>query len=118
MMELNPNGHDDSDGKVRLQEAIAAAFDKSAPNGNRLGGVINLSTGHAAKGLEWRTVYIVEPSNMMLRNVIARGGLAAEDETHVRHVMISRARHRLLYLRDAFFNKAGGGIAGLFDVQR
>ena len=42
--------------------------------------------------------------------------LAAEDEANVKHVMVSRAKTRLIYLRDVFFvSKKSGGLAALFD---
>jgi hypothetical protein len=78
-----------------LTAHIYNAFD----NGNARGGfdTVTLATAHAAKGLEWGAVYIVEPSNMMLARILAEGGIAAEDETHIKHVMVSRARNRLIY---------------------
>ena len=59
-------------------------------------GIVQLATGHASKGSERDTVYILEPSSMMLESNLRQGGLAAEDEKHVKHVMVSRARRRLV----------------------
>lgn len=35
---------------------------------------------------------------MMMQKIVERGGLAAEDEAHVKHVMVSRPRTRLVYI--------------------
>jgi hypothetical protein len=106
-----------STGRDVLTAHIYNTFD----NGNARGGfaTVTLATAHAAKGLEWGTVYIVEPSNMMLSRILAEGGIAAEDETHIKHVMISRARNRLIYLQDVFFNtkQQASGTGALFQKR-
>ena len=90
----------------------------SASEGNPRTTVIDLATGHAAKGLEWRTTLILEPASMMLKKVVDQGGLAAEDEGHVKHVLVSRAKHRLIFMRDVFFNTKSSGVSELFAPSK
>jgi superfamily I DNA/RNA helicase len=81
------------------------------------GNIPILATGHQSKGLEWNTVAILEPSSMMLTKIVDRGGAAAEDEANLKHVMVSRARDRLVYLQDCFYDKKSPGVSALFIAE-
>jgi len=79
-VKLTRNDHDSPQGRDLLTSRIGALFvgtDDDPAN------IPTLGTGHQSKGLEWETVYILEPALMMLQKIVERGGLAAEDEAHV-----------------------------------
>lgn len=69
-------------------------------------GPIQLLSGHKAKGLEWDTVYHLDPHR--IPSPYAKEGEALEQEHNVRFVIESRARHSLYFVRlDQF---AGGDL--------
>ena len=101
-------------GRAKLIERIEELFGGAE---NPAGNIPEIGTGHQAKGLQWRTVMILEPATMMLRTVLARGGLNAEDEAHLKHVLVSRACYRLFFLLDVFFTNRIPGVGALFHRQ-
>lgn len=68
-------------------------------------GPIQLLSGHKAKGLEWDTVYHLDPHR--IPSPYSRDGEALEQELNVRYVIETRAKVALYFVRLEDFN---GGI--------
>ena len=113
-VKLTRNDHDSPQGRDLLTSRIGALFVGTYDDPAN---IPTLGTGHQSKGLEWETVYILEPASMMLQKIVERGGLAAEDKAHVKHVMVSRPRTRLVYLKDVFFADPRPGVS-MWPVPR
>jgi superfamily I DNA/RNA helicase len=59
-----------------------------------------LSTVHRAKGLEWDTVYLLQPGDLPLRHIMEWGsGKDRRQERNVQYVAYTRARQKLVFLR-------------------
>ena len=85
-----------SDAAIALAEHIFAAR-----------GAVQLLSGHKAKGLEWDTVYHLDP--FRVPTPYAKAGEALEQELNVRYVIETRAKHgALLHHLDGF---TGGELA-------
>jgi DNA helicase-2/ATP-dependent DNA helicase PcrA len=56
---------------------------------------VTLSTFHRAKGLEWRTVFVVGVSDGLVPLVTARAGAARAEERRLFYVALSRAEEQL-----------------------
>jgi DNA helicase II / ATP-dependent DNA helicase PcrA len=64
-------------------------------------GPIQLLSGHKAKGLEWDTVYHLDPQR--IPSPYAKEGEALEQELNVRYVIETRAKRSLFFVRLADF---------------
>lgn len=68
---------------------------------NKIGSVV-LSSGHKSKGLEWDTVYHLNPhlcpSRYALRKADEGDRSALEQELNLRYVISTRAKNRLVYI--------------------
>lgn len=60
---------------------------------------IQLSTGHKAKGLEWTTVYHLEPQLVPSKYAQIAGGPALEQEYNLRYVIETRTRNNLFMIQ-------------------
>lgn len=65
-------------------------------------GPIQLLSGHKAKGLEWDTVYHLDPQR--IPSPWAKDGEALEQELNVRYVIETRSRVELLFVKMENFN--------------
>jgi len=65
-------------------------------------GPIQLLSGHKAKGLEWDTVYHLDPQR--IPSPWAKEGEALEQELNVRYVIETRAKENLFFIRLEDFN--------------
>ena len=101
--------------KRRLAQLLEKAFKGSSnATGNAtVRGMPILANGHAAKGHEFHTVVIAEPSLMTIQKIIDGGGEEAEDEMHLKYVFVSRAKDRLVFLIDTFKKHGAPGITDL-----
>ena len=77
---------------------------------------VTLSTIHAAKGLEWRSVYIAGLSEGLLPISYARTDEAIEEERRLLYVGVTRARETLTLSWSAQQNRVASRF--LSDVQR
>jgi hypothetical protein len=59
-------------------------------------GVITLSSIHKSKGLEWETVFFLDPG--LIPSKYARSADEIEQEHNLRYVAITRAQERLIYI--------------------
>lgn len=62
-------------------------------------GAITLSTGHRAKGLEWDTVYHLDPHLIPNQNALLLGGAALQQEDNLRYVIETRTKDRLFLVK-------------------
>ena len=101
--------------KQRLGQLLNKAYkgSASAAGNASLRGMPIIANGHAAKGHEFDSVIIAEPSLMTIQKIIDGGGEQAEDELHLKYVLVSRAKDRLVYLQDVFKEHGARGIADL-----
>lgn len=67
-------------------------------------GPIQLLSGHKAKGLEWDTVYHLDPQR--IPSPYSKEGEALEQELNVRYVIETRAKVALYFVRLEDFNGA------------
>ena len=107
--------------KLRKSRNAAAATDKAeclrvfASFGPTLGaaigyaehifaaqGPVQLLSGHKSKGLEWDTVYHLDPHRVP--SPFAKEGEALEQELNVRYVIETRAKKELFFIRLDGFN--------------
>lgn len=65
-------------------------------------GPIQLLSGHKAKGLEWETVYHLDPQR--IPSPWSKEGEALEQELNVRYVIETRAKDALYFVRLEDFN--------------
>ena len=103
---------------VRLHAAYACSGGDDDCNNAKTRGMPIMASGHTSKGHEFRTVIIAEPKNMMLKQIVQRGGDEADDETHLKYVLVSRAEMRLVFLTDVFFKEGPRGIARICHPLR
>ena len=101
--------------KRRLTQLLDKAYKGSTSGADNatIRGMPIISNGHAAKGHEFDTVIIAEPSLMTIAKILDKGGEEAEDELHLKYVLLSRAKNRLVYLEDKFKAHGAQGIADL-----
>ena len=101
--------------KRRVAQLLDEAYKGSSNSTSNatVRGMPILANGHAAKGHEFDTVLIAEPSLMTIQKIIDHGGEEAEDEMHLKYVLVSRAKNRLVYLEDTFKENGAAGIAHL-----
>ena len=78
-----------------------------------------LSTVHRAKGLEWDTVYLLQPGDLPLRHIMEWGSENdRRQERNVQYVAYTRARQKLVFLRHLNKNRDepwSVAIEGLFS---
>ena len=78
-----------------------------------------LSTVHRAKGLEWDTVYLLQPGDLPLRHIMEWGSENDRRQEHnVQYVAYTRARQKLVFLRHLNKNRDepwSVAIEGLFS---
>lgn len=60
---------------------------------------IQLSTGHKAKGLEWETVYHLEPELVPSKYALIQGGAALQQEYNLRYVIETRTKNNLFFVK-------------------
>jgi hypothetical protein len=96
-----------------LEAHIAETFPPMGLGAGVKQGVVYVAVGHAVKGWEFDTVYILEPANVLLDKVIARGGEWERDERNLYHVMITRGRDWLILLQNVFDEHGMAGFARL-----
>lgn len=65
-------------------------------------GPIQLLSGHKSKGLEWDSVYHLDPHRVP--SPFAKEGEALEQELNIRYVIETRAKKELLFIRLSGFN--------------
>ena len=65
-------------------------------------GPVQLLSGHKSKGLEWDTVYHLDPHR--IPSPFAKEGEAYEQELNVRYVIETRAKKELIFIRLEDFN--------------
>ena len=108
-----------SSAKQRLSSLIEKAYIGSANADDNAGvrGMPILGSGHSSKGHEFKTVILAEPGLSMIQGIIDRGGEEADDEKHLKYVLVSRARDRLVFLQDVFGTSGCRGIAELCQHQ-
>lgn len=82
---------------ANLGEAIAYCESLFAAKGP-----VQLLSGHKAKGLEWNTVYHLDPQR--IPSPWAKEGEALEQELNVRYVIETRAKESLYFVRLEDFN--------------
>jgi len=101
--------------KVQLMALLEKAYQGSVScDANAyVRGMPILGTGHSSKGFEFNTVVLAEPGLSMIKAIIDKGGEPAEDEKHLKYVLVSRARDRLVYLEDVFVEGGNRAIAEL-----
>tara|TARA_B100000795_G_scaffold258935_1_gene233461 strand:- start:208 stop:2229 length:2022 start_codon:yes stop_codon:yes gene_type:complete len=101
--------------KRRVAQLLEKAYKGSAiAAGNAaLRGMPIIANGHGAKGHEFDTVLLAEPSLIVIQKIVDGGGEEAEDELHLKYVLTSRAKNRLVYLEDTFKTHGALGIADL-----
>jgi DNA helicase-2/ATP-dependent DNA helicase PcrA len=83
-----------SDG-TSLRAFVDELFERQAGHHDPTRAAVTLSTLHAAKGLEWDSVYIAGLSEGLLPISYARGEEAVEEERRLLYVGVTRARRRL-----------------------
>jgi len=93
-------------------ETAYAGSTKTCEN-STVRGMPILGNGHASKGHEFTTVILAEPGSAMIQSIIEQGGEEAEDEKHLKHVLVSRGRDRLVFLEDVFQEHGPRGIVNL-----
>ena len=101
--------------KNRLYTLLETAYagSSTASENSKVRGMPILGNGHASKGHEFNTVILAEPGSAMIQAIIERGGEEAEDETHLKHVLVSRSRDRLVFLDDVFKEHGPKAIVAL-----
>lgn len=101
--------------KRRLAQLLNKAYKGSSNSSNNAAvrGMPILANGHGAKGHEFHTVIIAEPELMCIQKIIDNGGEEAEDEIHLKYVLVSRAKDRLAYLENKFKLHGAAGIVEL-----
>ena len=101
--------------KRRLAQLLDEAYmgSSNSTNNATVRGMPILANGHAAKGHEFHTVIIAEPALMTIQKIIDNGGEEAEDEMHLKYVLVSRAKDRLVYLENTFKLNGAAGVADL-----
>lgn len=80
---------------VTLARFAAELDDREQARGELPMRAVVLGTLHAAKGLEWDSVYLIGLAEGMLPVVHARGAAAIDEERRLLYVGITRARRRL-----------------------
>ena len=79
-----------------------------------------LSTVHRAKGLEWDTVYVLQPDDLPLEHVMEWGSpVDRRQERNVEYVAYTRAQRKLVFLRNlskCYDDPWASVIDGLFDT--
>ena len=113
LLENGANSH--ASPKVQLLALLDKAYNGSEridANANVRGMPI-LGTGHSSKGFEFNTVVLAEPGLATIKAIVDKGGEPAEDEKHLKYVLVSRARDRLVYLQDVFVEGGNRAIAAL-----
>lgn len=78
-----------------LRQFVDDLLDRQASKHDPLREAVTLSTIHAAKGLEWNSVYVVGLSEGILPISYARTETAVDEERRLLYVGITRARARL-----------------------
>jgi len=81
-----------------------------------------LSTVHRAKGLEWDTVYLLQPDDLPLEHVMEWGSpVDRRQERNVEYVAYTRAKRKLVFLRNlskCYDEPWASVIDGLFDTPQ
>jgi DNA helicase-2/ATP-dependent DNA helicase PcrA len=90
-----------------LREFVDELFERQAGQHDPTRAAVTLSTIHAAKGLEWDSVYIAGLSDGLLPISYARTDDAIDEERRLLYVGVTRARKRLC-LSWAAGSKSGG----------
>jgi DNA helicase-2/ATP-dependent DNA helicase PcrA len=78
-----------------LRQFVDDLLDRQASKHDPLREAVTLSTIHAAKGLEWNSIYLVGLSEGILPISYARTETAVDEERRLLYVGITRARARL-----------------------
>ena len=101
--------------KQRLSCLLEKAYvgSANADDNAAVRGMPILASGHSSKGHEFKSVILAEPGLSMIQAIIDRGGEEADDEKHLKYVLVSRARDRLVFLQDVFATSGSRGIAEL-----
>jgi len=83
----------DGPGPLRPEPAVADAH--ASPGAEEPDDAVVLSTFHRAKGLQWRTVFVVGASDGLVPLVTARSSAAKAEERRLFYVALSRAEEDL-----------------------
>lgn len=78
-----------------LREFVDDLFERQAGQHDPSRSAVTLSTIHAAKGLEWDSVYIAGLSEGLLPISYAKDAAAVDEERRLLYVAVTRARKRL-----------------------
>jgi DNA helicase II / ATP-dependent DNA helicase PcrA len=78
-----------------LRAFVDELFERQSSQHDPERSAVTLASLHAAKGLEWESVYIIGVSEGLVPISYARGADAVEEERRLLYVGITRARTRL-----------------------
>ena len=80
--------------------------------------LVTLSTIHAAKGLEWRKVYLVGASEGLLPYRMAQSDQELDEERRLSYVAITRAKRSLVITYSKQAGEVSRFLQGIVDIRR